>query len=277
MEEKLEVAKVQTEVLKEVGNIVKPSIREESQKLLNSRLFTLSELYNQFATKLGLTVSALHIFQSSGHSDMPTIERIWASIFEDSLEVPGRDGLLALKAKVESIGQDFFPNDQIFPLRLLIEKLEAVRIDFGMRAPPSLRISHLSEFLRAEAGAGGMGEFWVIELFQRVGVPLEVLFREYSHLVSSPDPYWRDHQLDVFHIFFGLVDLWFSALVQGDPSAHDIRTFRLSEVSTIIEEILTRLEGIRGANVEALTHDYRTLLERILSSKIISSSYTEYQ
>eukprot|EP01128_Nolandella_sp_AFSM9_P004505 TRINITY_DN2033_c0_g1_i1.p1 TRINITY_DN2033_c0_g1~~TRINITY_DN2033_c0_g1_i1.p1 ORF type:complete len:1386 (-),score=323.26 TRINITY_DN2033_c0_g1_i1:46-3639(-) len=262
LEEKLEVAKVQAIVLKEIGNIVIKHEREEAERLLNSSLYTVNDLYNKFAAKYGLTMSALHLFATAGFHAPHQTYAIWDEIFSDCLEDAQNDGFHSLKVKVTAIGREFYPNDNVFSLAYLIPKLEATRLDFTN--------------LESRAGSDASSPYWVIELFLNVGVSLEILFREYRMLVQSQEARWRAHQIPLFLVFYTIIDMWLNHLEGGSPFPHDIQSFRENDVGATVDEIRARLESLRGPNAVELRDQYESLRQRILNSQVISSRYTEY-
>ncbi|KAJ7225588.1 nucleoporin [Mycena pura] len=120
LEEKLEVAQVQLEMY----NMLAPHIGDapavgERIKALSTGLFTMSELYQQYAEPFDSPIMKLICLQVSEHRDDSIVRPIWNRIFQDIVE--GDDDALAtadqIMAKVVPLGQRFYPSESAFPLR----------------------------------------------------------------------------------------------------------------------------------------------------------------
>ncbi|KAJ3091850.1 hypothetical protein HK102_013147 [Quaeritorhiza haematococci] len=77
LEEKIDVARVQLEVLRAVQSL--PD-EEHAVLELNGQLMTISDLYNSFAQPLRLNEIKLLILHTSDHKDRPLVESIWSEI-----------------------------------------------------------------------------------------------------------------------------------------------------------------------------------------------------
>ncbi|KAJ8496905.1 hypothetical protein ONZ45_g12257 [Pleurotus djamor] len=119
LEEKLEVAQVQLEMY----NTLLPHINDpeagERIRLLSKRLFTMSELYQDYAATFDLPVMKLLCFHVSEHHDETVVRPVWNQIFDEVLAEEGEPLEMAdrLSAKVIPLGQRFYPSESAFPLR----------------------------------------------------------------------------------------------------------------------------------------------------------------
>ncbi|KAI0824272.1 nucleoporin [Trametes gibbosa] len=118
LEEKLEVAQVQLELF----NALLPRQHEpdmiESFKTLSSRLYNITELYQNWAEPLDLPLVKLLILHVSQHRDESIVRPIWNKMFEEAIE--GFEPKVAadrILAKVIPLGQRYYPSDSAFPLQ----------------------------------------------------------------------------------------------------------------------------------------------------------------
>lgn len=79
MQESIDVALVQQEVLNAVKSINQTQVGD-----LDSRLLDISELYNHYAVPLNLHEIILLILHTSGHKDRGLIESTWTSVIQSS-------------------------------------------------------------------------------------------------------------------------------------------------------------------------------------------------
>ncbi|KAJ2920291.1 hypothetical protein MD484_g125, partial [Candolleomyces efflorescens] len=126
LEEKLEVAQVQLEVYQtllphiddapEVGNRIRQ---------LSERLFTMTELYQDYAVPFDLPNIKLLCLHVSEHRDEGLVRPIWNQIFDEILQsspdVVVQSDLIF--KRVTSLGQRFYPSESAFPLRFVSQLL----------------------------------------------------------------------------------------------------------------------------------------------------------
>ncbi|KAJ7630864.1 nucleoporin [Roridomyces roridus] len=120
LEEKLEVAQVQLEIY----NTLAPHIQDapevgERVMMLSKRLFTMSELYQDYAIPFDLPTIKLLCLHVSEHRDDSIVKPIWNRIFQDILEGEDEAPSIAdqIIAKVVPLGQRFYPSESAFPLK----------------------------------------------------------------------------------------------------------------------------------------------------------------
>nr|GAT44113.1 nucleoporin [Mycena chlorophos] len=120
LEEKLEVAQVQVEAY----NLLVPHVNDgdvvsERIKALTTRLYTISEIYQQYAEPFDLAQLKLVCLHVSEHRDDNIVRPIWNEIFREALEA-GQDPLTIadqISSRVITFGQRFYPSEAAFPLR----------------------------------------------------------------------------------------------------------------------------------------------------------------
>lgn len=122
LEDKLEIAQVQKQVLdsltnNQCGNVEDTRVREAIQKL-NLTLYNMTQLYGEFADEFGLWECKLTILNISHHNDPLLVESVLNQILDKMLE--GNDSVIEkskrLLAKVQSLASEFGNSGPCFPL-----------------------------------------------------------------------------------------------------------------------------------------------------------------
>ncbi|KAF9270147.1 nucleoporin [Marasmius fiardii PR-910] len=126
LEEKLEVAQVQLEAYHALIPHVNdsPEVGERIQRL-SKKLFTMSELYQEYAVPFDMPQLKLLCLHVSEHRDEPMLRQIWNQIF-DSITEFSSDTLAQADKAVSTIvplGQRFYPSEFAFPLALVSDLL----------------------------------------------------------------------------------------------------------------------------------------------------------
>merc|ERR1719348_1312084 len=188
LEEKMEVARVQLQVLEAVNG--KPEAEGQVGRL-NSDLMDITTLYQDWAEPYQLWECKLAILQCAGPPDHPLVNTIWTNIIEQLENSTSHNKVLALSNKMETLGKQYANSSKYFPLELIVRQLEVV----------SCRE-------RAEAG-------WVCAALQAAGVPLPRLLDVYNRLYTNKDSIWLTLG-DSLHILKVLCSLL--QLFANDPS-----------------------------------------------------------
>jgi len=188
LEEKMEVARVQLQVLEAVSG--KPEAEGQVGRL-NSDLLDITTLYQDWAEPYQLWECKLAILQCAGHPDQPLVNTIWTNIIEQQENSTNQNKVLALSNKMETLGRQYANSSKYFPLELIVRQLEVV----------SCRE-------RGEAG-------WVPTCLQTTGVSLPRLLDVYNRLYTTKDSIWLTLG-DSLHILKVLCSLL--QLFATDPS-----------------------------------------------------------
>lgn len=188
LEEKMEVARVQLQVLEAVSG--KPEAEGQVGRL-NSDLLDITTLYQDWAEPYQLWECKLAILQCAGHPDQPLVNTIWTNIIEQQENSTNQNKVLALSNKMETLGRQYANSSKYFPLELIVRQLEVV----------SCRE-------RGEAG-------WVPSCLQTTGVSLPRLLDVYNRLYTTKDSIWLTLG-DSLHILKVLCSLL--QLFATDPS-----------------------------------------------------------
>ncbi|TFY65154.1 hypothetical protein EVJ58_g2157 [Rhodofomes roseus] len=119
LEEKLEVAQVQLELL----NTLMPHFNDSSEagekvRLLSNGLMSITELYQDYAVAFDLPAIQLLVLHVSEHRDESVVRPIWNRIFEEAIDDADTDVAAdRIVSKVVPLGQRFYPSESAFPLR----------------------------------------------------------------------------------------------------------------------------------------------------------------
>merc|ERR1712001_361023 len=111
LEEKMEVARVQLQVL-DTLNGLRGHVQEAEAAIsqLNSDLIDLTQLYSDFAEPFGLCECILAILHCAGHLDTMLIESMWNKVLEAEIEKSPNSAsiqtkLNILSSKLKSLGK----------------------------------------------------------------------------------------------------------------------------------------------------------------------------
>ncbi|GAA6024169.1 hypothetical protein JCM10207_005590 [Rhodosporidiobolus poonsookiae] len=244
VEEKLEVAQVQIEIFRAIEDGVElPS--DEKQAWLEKteeRLFTISELYSEFAEPLELLEIILLIFHVSDHRDPFLVTASWEAILARAQEAQPDHPLDAVAAKVTQLGQRFHTSDVSFPLPDLVALLERFSYD-----------------RKAEARPG-----WVAFAIRDAGVPYEALFAVFDELMTAKVPPWHTSAGLTF-LAADTTELLTSWLAEASSAPSSLaRSFPATEVESAIARYLMSLQSAASAGpvVAKLQELQRTVRRR---------------
>ncbi|KAJ3721481.1 nucleoporin [Lentinula raphanica] len=126
LEEKLEVAQVQLEMystlLPHVNDAPEVGVRINA---LSSRLYTMSELYQDYAIPFDLPILKLICLHVAEHRDEVMLRQVWNQIFDQVVEQESDVAAQAdqLSAILERLGRRFYPSVFAFPLQLVTDLL----------------------------------------------------------------------------------------------------------------------------------------------------------
>ena len=182
LEEKMEVARVQLQVLEAVAG--HPDAEGQISRL-NSDLLDITTLYKDWAEPYQLWECKLAILQCAGHPDQPLVNTIWTQIIQNQENtVNSHNKIAALSNKIESLGRQYANSAKYFPLELIVRQLEIVSC-------------------REKAESG-----WVSAALQSAGVPLPRLLDVYNRLYTNKDAIWLTlgNNLHVLKVLCSLLD-----------------------------------------------------------------------
>lgn len=125
LEERLDVAKLQNEVLEAViaqyGDV-----SEVSE--LNCVLFDISQLFNRFTRPLKLYECSLMLIHCSSYQDQLLVHQLWTSILEKTVIGNHFD---ALSQKIAELAKKLYPSPFAFPLNFILDSVMILALKHG--------------------------------------------------------------------------------------------------------------------------------------------------
>ncbi|XP_001942882.2 nuclear pore complex protein Nup154 [Acyrthosiphon pisum] len=167
---------------------------------LNSCLFTLGELYSNFAEPHSLWEAQLAILQLSNHDDRELVNQIWENILlkvvEDCGDIGEHNKMTIALEKIKSLASSHPINSSTFDLEYVTTMLEYLNCNLG----------------------GDLESVYTTML--TIGAPMESLVAIYKKIYSTNDPRWqKTSELHVLEVIMSLaryylqnVDLWPSGM-----------------------------------------------------------------
>lgn len=149
LEDKMEVAKVQELILDEITNL-KGQIpnADEAIAALNSGLYEISQLYENFAEPFNLLECQLAIIDCAGYTDNDNalVKSIWQQILANELRKTsgsGNDRMSQVLSKVKHLSRQYMNSNNCFPLGYIVGELEMVnaKLRGDKQLVPSMLIS----------------------------------------------------------------------------------------------------------------------------------------
>lgn len=124
LEEKMDVARIQMQLLNSIEKLPQSQHYEDAIRVLNSSLHNVTTLYKDFAEPFQLYECQLKILHCAGHEDLNLIENIWRNIIDKELQhivnkEPETQKNL-LKNKLKELGTLYLSTDKYFPIGNMI-------------------------------------------------------------------------------------------------------------------------------------------------------------
>ncbi|XP_050420634.1 nuclear pore complex protein Nup155 isoform X2 [Adelges cooleyi] len=199
VEDLLQVAEIQKMILDLLSSAEFDGKLDNIEKL-NSRLYTLGDLYSQFAEPHKIWEAQLAIFQLSNHDDRELINQIWENILlkvvKDCGDIGEHNKMTIALEKVKSLASSHPINSSTFDLEYVTTMLEYLNCNLG----------------------GDLESVYTTML--TIGAPIESLVSIYKKIYSTNDPRWqKTSELHVLEVIMSLaryylqnVDLWPSGM-----------------------------------------------------------------
>ncbi|KAJ2104368.1 hypothetical protein GGI09_000153, partial [Coemansia sp. S100] len=137
-EDQLEIAQVQLEIQQQLRALGGHEIPVHD---LDCRLFTVSELYGEFAEPLKMWDAMLLILKASNHDDSRMVEGIWLTILRTVLDDSQSTGLMAVASKVSRLGSRLYPSAAAFPLPLIA----GILVGLSQERPDEYRTGYVGD------------------------------------------------------------------------------------------------------------------------------------
>lgn len=181
LEEKLEVARLQLQVLEAITkhhDNQNPQVQDACSQL-NSELMDVTKLYGDYADKFELSECKLGIVFSAGHSDLELIQSLWKEIldkeFEMSVAKAPDTRTTIISNKLISQGKLYVSSERYFPIEYLVSYLEKKNCQLDLNPD------------------------WVFRSFLDIGIHLMKLHSIYDKLFKAKNPFWQTSQ-NPFHL-----------------------------------------------------------------------------
>ena len=112
LEEKMEVARIQLQLLDHIQKLADSPQRQQAENALNSDLLDITTLYEEFAHPFNLAECQLAILNCAGHDDPNLIESIWHNIIDNQLRAISSKSAetqkLSICSKIKELGKRYF-------------------------------------------------------------------------------------------------------------------------------------------------------------------------
>jgi len=249
LEEKMEVAQLQLQVLESLQQVTPRSVAvQDAISRLNSDLLDISALYEDYAEPFRLPEVKLAIIHCAGHYDPMLVETLWQEIVQKEIEhhadSPPNTIVVHLSNRIKFLGKLYSSTTKYFPLVFLVKLLEV------------------------RSCALNLDNKWVFTTLHSVGVSLAAILDAYDKLYRSRDSCWSNmkrplHLLTVTSLLIG----WFAdtpLLVIPQERRHLV-TLSLDCVSRYMVDL--QALGLTDPTVQALVSRLRgtqAKLDRIL-------------
>ncbi|KAF2899844.1 hypothetical protein ILUMI_06343, partial [Ignelater luminosus] len=221
LEDKLDMAQVQEQVLNAIINIktTQPNA-EQAITALNSGLYDLTQLYEEFCDPFNLWECKLAIIDCAGYSDNALIENIWHHIIEDELRKstgPADDRMADILNKITLLIGRYKNSSNCVPLDYIIERLEIISVK--LRACAKLVPDAVS-----------------------LEVPMEMVVQIYNDLIcsSTTDQFWSMGENE-FHLADAFTELVNKFLANSNSYDHHLRIKIKATCEDVVAKLLTTL------------------------------------
>lgn len=141
LEEKMEVARVQLQILDTVSGL-RGHISEADSAIsqLNSDLIDLTQLYSDFAEPFNLWECQLAIIHCAGHPDTNLIEVLWTNILDVEISkvqnnVQPQSKIDLMSSKLKGLGKIYASSQRYFPMGKNFILIILVKVSYAILPP----------------------------------------------------------------------------------------------------------------------------------------------
>ena len=275
VQEKVEVGTVQLKIYNELETVANIAQRTEARRQLDFELFTISDLFNQFAKKFGLSESALAILHVSGHQDTRLARRLWDTMISDfaqQMQVQGPPYNTApLAETVFNLVAEYYPSEYVLPMDFLVDALEQTAcrfpststiLDAAATATSSATTFQqgLSTTLLSNTSDATWYRGWVVNSFLRAQIPAPVLYKLYTHLLEARLNFWiiPENSLHLAAQITYILEAWKSELPSEAIRTQEARLLR-AKVDSAIDKHIALLQNINAPRAFALLQTLRNM------------------
>ncbi|RWS09239.1 nuclear pore complex protein nup155-like protein [Dinothrombium tinctorium] len=138
LEEKMEVGRIQLQILQSLRSLPDSPLIQFAITTLNSDLLDISQLYENFADRFDLPECQLAIVYSAGHFDPALIETLWEKIIEkevvNNFGKPLAVQKMMFTNKLKSLAKLYMASERYFPTDFIIRTFECKTQSLGLEA-----------------------------------------------------------------------------------------------------------------------------------------------
>ncbi|KAI8929792.1 Non-repetitive/WGA-negative nucleoporin C-terminal-domain-containing protein [Entophlyctis helioformis] len=244
--DELDVARVQLEIYQRLQSMVDV---DDYLDELNSGLLDVTRLFHAFAKPFQMHDVILSILYTSdqGVQSRPIAENALSAIMLNTKEEAlrsNRSPFEALSDKIKELGRRFSTNENVFPLRFLVNKLEYESFAYGERA------------FAPDRG-------WVVDTLRGFGVPFPVIFQTFHELFETKLPPWSSNDALLFLVrdIQVLLTKWLEHVGSLAATANEREEFPARTVDEAISKYLVTIREDETQLVAAL-HQIQARLRR---------------
>jgi len=221
--------------------------RRQAQEKLDTGLFDISDLFNNYAKKYHLWESCLRILKFSAYNDHAKVQQYWQHLIASCLgrfeRSEYRDDRLA--STVISAGKALYPSELTFPTKWLCDFLEHTAVEYKR---------------------------WsfdlVLNIMREIGVTYPHLFDVYVSLAASSTSWQGDPEarLHILKVIYTLLLNWMKTTFSPRGTTADRHEFRLKNVDNYVEQYIVDLGQMRSEDTEEVEQNFRDLLNDLRSA-----------
>ncbi|XP_018403107.1 PREDICTED: nuclear pore complex protein Nup155 [Cyphomyrmex costatus] len=223
LEDKLEVARMQQQILEIISNqqnLFDSMIVTDAKLKLNSSLLDITPLYREYAEPLQLWECKLAILHCSGHQDDMLIKGIWTNIIDNELEnitePSNEDKMTILMCKIKSLGKEYIGSPHCFPIDFLVKQLEIKACKY--------KVTNTS----------------IITSFLELGVAMEDLLDIYDKMIGTNIRIWLNEGNE-FHLIESTANLVNHFIKNMTVTNNLVRRKIITKCQDVISKCLTTL------------------------------------
>ncbi|KAK0400268.1 hypothetical protein QR680_003432 [Steinernema hermaphroditum] len=219
LEDKLEVAMVQDR-LRDNISALSPNDQISRAELKNAvtnldqRIYSVNELYTDFATTFNLPLAKLSILKCANHLDEDTIRDIWVEIIDQEFGNYARlDGAFAevFLSKLSNLSRDYKNSPIFFPTNFILQMVLTRSFEHGVNPTWLFRLHRVPKI--------GLSKV------------LDAISRQYE---NDADPFWKRNSRAEFYLANAVVKI-------GNEFSENVKSFQSMQRQLIVNKLLNLL------------------------------------
>ncbi|KAK0414779.1 hypothetical protein QR680_011613 [Steinernema hermaphroditum] len=219
LEDKLEVAMVQDRLRDNISALapndqISRAALKNAVTNLDQKIYSVNELYSDFAMTFDLPLAKLNILKCANHLDEETIRVIWVEIIDQEFGNYSRlDGAFdeVFLSKLSTLSRDYKNSPSFFPIDLILQLLLTRSFEHGLNPA------------------------WLFKLHKvpKIGLSkvLDAISRQYE---SDADSFWKTNSRAEFYLANAVVKI-------GNEFSDNIKSFQSMQRQLIANKLLNLL------------------------------------